>query len=131
ELETSQDGELDGISEAGIKRLKEEEATLSEIIDLLNERFGTEFEQADKLFFDQIETELMEDQTLQTQARANSLDTFRFPFEELFMNKLIERMEHNQDIFERIMENKEDFGSVVMALMMKKVYDRFHETQPK
>ena len=70
-----------------------------------NERFGTEFEQADKLFFDQIETELMEDQTLQAQAGANSPDTFKFPFEELFMNKLIERMEQNQDIFERIVKD--------------------------
>lgn len=126
-LEKNQDGALDGISEAGIKRPKDEEAALSEIIDLLNARFATEFEQADKLFFDQIETELLEDQTLRTQAGANTLDTFKFPFEELFMNKLIERMEQNQDIFERIMENKEDFGSVVMALMMRKVYERFHE----
>ncbi|MCI5137752.1 MAG: type I restriction endonuclease subunit R, partial [Candidatus Electrothrix sp. AR1] len=130
-LEKNQDGELDGISEAGIKRPKNEEAALSEIIDLLNERFGTEFVQADKLFFDQIETELLKDQTLRTQAGANTLDTFKFPFEELFMNKLIERMEQNQDIFERILENKEDFGSVVMALIMKKVYDRFNEPVPE
>ncbi|WP_446009369.1 type I restriction endonuclease subunit R [Candidatus Electrothrix sp.] len=128
-LEKNRDGELDGISEAGIKRPKDEEAALSEIIDLLNERFGTEFEQADKLFFDQIATELMEDQTLQNQARVNSLDTFKFPFEELFMNKLIERMEQNQDIFERIVENKENFGSVVMALMMKSVYEQLNETR--
>ncbi|MCI5179582.1 MAG: type I restriction endonuclease subunit R, partial [Candidatus Electrothrix sp. AW3_4] len=125
-LEASQDGELDGISEAGIKRAKEEEATLSEIIDLLNERFGTEFKQADKLFFDQLATDMINDKTLQTQARANTLDTFKFPFEELFMNKLIERMEQNQGIFERIMEDKDDFGSVVMALMMKNVYERLN-----
>ncbi len=125
-LEVNQNGELDGISEAGIKRPKDEEAALSEIIDLLNERFGTKFEQADKLFFDQIETELLDDQTLQTQARANTLDTFKFPFEELFMNKLIERMEQNQDIFERIMEDKA-FGSLVMALMMKRVYSGLNE----
>ena len=97
---------------------------------MINERFGTEFEQADKLFFDQIETELMEDQTLQAQARANSPDTFKLPFEELFMNKLIERMEQNQDIFERIVEDKA-FGSLVMALMMKNVYTRLNESQPE
>lgn len=43
-------GALDGLSEAGIKRLKEEKGKLSEIIDVLNDRFGTEFEEADKLF---------------------------------------------------------------------------------
>ncbi len=120
-LEANRDGELDGISEAEIKRPKDEDAALSEIIDLLNERFGTEFEQADKLFFDRIETEMMQDKTLRTQAEANSLDTFRFPFEELFMNKLIERMEQNRDIFVKIQEDKE-FGSLVMDWMMKRVY---------
>ena len=39
---------------------------MSEIIDVLNERFGTEFEEADRLFFEQIEAELMEDATLHT-----------------------------------------------------------------
>lgn len=130
-LEASQDGELDGISEAGIKQTKDEEAALSEIIDLLNQRFGTEFEQADKLFFDQLATDMMNDKTLQTQARANTLDTFKFPFEELFRNKLIDRMEQNQSIFERIMEDKDDFGSVVMALMMQRVYSGLHETLPE
>ncbi|MCI5209483.1 MAG: hypothetical protein D3910_11975, partial [Candidatus Electrothrix sp. ATG2] len=61
-----------------------------------------------------------------TQAKANSLDTFKFPFEELFMNKLIERMEQNQDIFERIMEDKA-FGSLVSGWMMKKIYEQLNQ----
>jgi type I restriction enzyme R subunit len=126
ELAPGEDGELDGLSEAGIKREKDEKATLSEIIDVLNERFGTEFEEADKLFFDQIETELMQDETLQTQARANKIDTFKYAFEELFLSKLIDRMDQNQDIFEKILEDKA-FGSLVREWMMKKVYGRLNE----
>jgi len=127
ELTPGEDGELDGLSEAGIKREKEEKATLSEIIDVLNERFGTEFEEADKLFFEQIETELMQDETLQTQARANKIDTFKYAFEELFLSKLIDRMDQNQDIFEKILEDKA-FGSLVREWMMKKVYGRLNES---
>ncbi|MDW7774500.1 MAG: type I restriction endonuclease [Desulfobulbaceae bacterium] len=126
ELEKEKDGELDGLSEAGIKREKEEKAALSEIIDVLNERFGTEFEEADKLFFDQIETELVQDETLQTQARVNKIDTFKYAFEELFLSKLIDRMDQNQDIFEKILEDKA-FGSLVREWMMKKVYSRLNE----
>ncbi|MCK5231819.1 MAG: hypothetical protein KAR13_16225, partial [Desulfobulbaceae bacterium] len=125
ELEADKDGELDGLSEAGIKREKEEKAALSEIIDLLNERFGTEFEEADKLFFDQIETELMQDETLQIQAKANKIDTFKYAFEELFLSKLIDRMDQNQDIFEKILEDKA-FGSLVREWMMKKVYAKLN-----
>lgn len=127
ELEIDQDGELDGLSEAGIKRKKDEKAPLSEIIDVLNERFGTEFEEADKLFFDQIETELVQDETLLSQARANKLDTFKYAFEEQFLNKLIDRMDQNQEIFEKILEDKA-FGTLVREWMMKKVYVRLNET---
>lgn len=126
ELEKDKDGELDGLTEAGLKREKDEKATLSEIIDVLNERFGTEFEEADKLFFDQIETELMQDETLQTQARVNKIDTFKYAFEELFLSKLIDRMDQNQDIFEKVLEDKA-FGSLVREWMMKKVYARLNE----
>lgn len=126
DLVKGEDGELDGLSEAGIKRAKEEKARLSEIIDVLNERFGTEFEEADKLFFEQIEAELIQDEKLQTQAKANKIDTFKYAFEDMFLNKLIERMDQNQDIFDKIIENK-SFGNLVKELMLKKVYDKINE----
>ena len=126
DLISGEDGELDGLSEAGIKRAKEEKAALSEIIDVLNERFGTEFEEADRLFFEQIEAELMEDATLKTQAKVNKLDTFKYAFEEMFIDKLIERMDQNQDIFEKILEDQ-SFGGFVKELMMKKIYLRMNE----
>jgi len=119
---------LDGLSEAGIKRIKEEKGKLSEIINILNDRFGTEFEEADRLFFEQIETELMEDKTLQTQAKVNKLDTFKYAFEEMFIDKLIDRMDQNQEIFEKIIEDQ-SFGGLVKELMMKKVYSKLNEIE--
>jgi len=126
ELKKDETGELDGLTEAGIKRAKEEKAVLSEIIDILNERFGTDFEQADKLFFDQIEAELVQDETLKTQAQANKIDTFKYAFEDQFLSKLIERMDQNQEIFEKIVEDKA-FGGLVREWMLKKVYARLQE----
>lgn len=126
ELQKGEEGELSGTSEAGLKRAKDEEALLSEIINVLNDRFGTEFEEADKLFFDQIEAELMEDETLQTQARVNKIDTFKFAFNDKFIDKLIGRMDQNQEIFEKILEDKV-FGDLVKELMMKKIYKKLNE----
>lgn len=120
------EGELDGMTEAGIKRAKEEKVALSEIIDVLNDRFGTEFEEADRLFFEQIETELMTDSTLKIQAKVNQLDTFKYAFEAMFIDKLIERMDQNQEIFEKILEDQ-SFGALVKELMMKKTYVRLNE----
>ncbi len=126
ELQKGEEGELSGTSEAGLKRAKDEEALLSEIINVLNDRFGTEFEEADKLFFDQIEAELMEDETLQTQARVNKIDTFKFAFNDKFIDKLIGRMDQNQEIFEKILEDKM-FGDLVKELMMRKIYKKLNE----
>jgi len=126
ELLKGEEGGLSGTSEAGLKRTKEEEALLSEIVSVLNDRFGTEFEEADKLFFDQIEAELMEDEKLQIQAKANKMDTFKYAFEDRFMDKLIGRMDQNQEIFEKILEDKM-FGELVKELMMKKIYRKMNE----
>lgn len=126
DLITGEGGQLNGLSEAGIKRAKEDKAALSEIIDVLNERFGTDFEEADRLFFEQIEAELIEDTTLQTQAKVNKIDTFKYAFEEMFIDKLIDRMDQNQEIFEKILEDQ-SFGGLVKELMMEKVYARLNE----
>lgn len=121
-----EDGELKSFTEAGMKRDKEEKAPLSEIIHVLNDRFGTDFTDADRLFFDQMEADLLLDETLKTQARANKMDTFKYAFEDLFLTKLIERMDQNQDIFEKILENKA-FGGVVKELLMKSVYMKLND----
>ena len=126
DLIKGENGELSGTTEAGLKRAKDEEALLSEIINVLNDRFGTEFENADKLFFDSIEEELMQDEKLQTQAKVNKLDTFKYAFEDIFIEKLIGRMEDNQDIFEKILEDRA-FGDLVKELMMKKIYRKMNE----
>lgn len=126
DLIIGENGELSGTTEAGLKRAKEDEALLSEIITVLNERFGTEFEEADKLFFDQIEAELMQDEKLQTQAKVNKIDTFKYAFEDLFISKLIERMDQNQEIFEKILEDK-SFGDLVKQMMLKKVFNKMNE----
>jgi type I restriction enzyme R subunit len=115
---------LDGKNEAGIRIVdKEELAALSEIINVLNKKFQTEFNDADKLFFDQIEAELILDEKLGVQARTNSIENFKYGFDDVFLEKLIGRMEQNQDIFSKMMDDKE-FGGLVKDYMLKRVYDQ-------
>lgn len=124
-LQKDEEGELSGTSEAGLKRPKDEDAYLSEIITVLNDRFGTEFEEADRLFFDQIEESLYEDKGLEAQAQANKIDAFKYAFEKKFMDNLIGRMDMNQEIFEKIIGD-EFFGSLVREVIMKRLYNRFN-----
>ena len=115
--------ELEGGGSAGIRMSKEDEVALSEIIEVLNKRFSTEFNTSDKLFFDQIEEDMILDEKLAGQAKNNSIENFKFGFEDLFMDKIIGRMEQNQDIFTKMMDDK-DFGNIVKSYMLKKVYHR-------
>jgi len=115
------------ISEAGTKKDKDEYARLSEIINLLNDRFGTDFTEADKLFFDQIEEEMVLDEKLGLQARNNNIDNFKYGFEDVFMDKLVERMDQNQDIFNKITDDKA-FASVVKDYLLKRVYGRLKQS---
>jgi len=79
--------------------------------------------EADRYFFSQIEEELIQDETLSQQARSNSIDNFKYGFEEVFLTKLIEHMDANHEIFGRIMDD-EEFGTLVRDWMLKKVYSR-------
>jgi type I restriction enzyme R subunit len=126
-LESKGEYGLDGKNEAGIRvSEKEEKAALSEIIELLNKRFGTEFNDADRLFFDQIEAELVADDKLSKQAKNNNIDNFKFGFDDILMDKLIGRMEQNQEIFAKIMDDKE-FGNLVKEYLLQKVYNKLKE----
>lgn len=127
-LEKGKAGELRSAKEAGIRKDKEEKTKLSELIEVLNDRFGTDFTEADKLFFDQIEAELVEDEKLKSSAEVNNIENFKFGFDDQFMNKLIERMEQNEDIFRKINDDKV-FASVVKDYMLKKVYNRLKEEE--
>jgi len=125
-MESNGEYGLEGIDGAGIRLNKEEQEALSEIINVLNNRFGTEFNEADKLFFDQIEEELVLSATLSEQAKSNTMENFKFGFDDAFMDKLIGRMEQNQDIFSKMMDDK-DFGGLVKDYMLKKVYQRLNK----
>jgi len=129
-LESNGEVPINTTTEAGIGRSKDEKAKLSEIIDVLNDRFGTDFDEADKLFFDQIESELYNDETLKQQARNNDINNFKYGFEEVFIDKLIDRMDDNQKIFDKVMESSE-FKKAVQEWMLKKLYKRFNEPVSK
>ena len=60
------------------------------------------------------------------QARNNTMSNFKFGFEDAFMDKLIGRMEQNQDLFIKMMDDK-DFGMLVKDYMLKKVYGRLNK----
>lgn len=64
--------------------------SLSELIDILNERFGADFTQADQLVFDQIQKEAIEGEVLKKAAAANSKADFGYVLGEAFKGLVID-----------------------------------------
>ena len=120
DLSTGEGNPLKGPSDVGTGQ-EDQEIRLSELIDILNERFGTDFTQADQLFFDQIEEEAVENEDLQKAAAANSRDDFRYVFEKAFEGLVIDRMEGNEEIFGKLMADGE-FRKLAVEHLLTKVY---------
>ncbi|OGB28321.1 MAG: type I restriction endonuclease subunit R [Burkholderiales bacterium RIFCSPLOWO2_12_FULL_61_40] len=99
----------------------DQDIRLSELIDILNQRFGTDFTQADQLFFDQIQEEAVESDALRQAAVTNSKDDFRYVFEKAFEGLVIDRMEGNEEIFGKLMGDGE-FRKLAVEHLLHKVY---------
>ena len=118
---------LDGPNETG-SGVSRDKIALSRLIDLINDRFGTEFTEADQLFFDQIIEAAMLDDDLKQAADANPEDKFALLFGNLLQTLFAERMEQNEDIFARFMNEKE-FQQLVGEWISKQVYQRLRGKQ--
>lgn len=114
---------LDGPTEIGSGLVREQPVRLSQLIDLINERFGTDFNQADQLFFDQIVEAAMADDGLRQAAAVNPGDKFELVFRSLLERLFAERMDQNEEIFVRFM-NDTPFQKIVTAWMASEAYRR-------
>lgn len=110
---------------AGMSKGEEEKAPLSELIEKINEKFGTEFTGIDKVL-EQFVSDMDNNEELRTQARNNSKEHFKFPFNDAFMDVVIDRMVQNQSFCERVLDD-EKFGNTIKDLLVGVVYERLRQ----
>jgi type I restriction enzyme R subunit len=108
-------------TEVGTGKAQDEKAPLSEIIEVLNERFGTHFTEEDRLFFQQIkEKACRSEQVIQT-ALANPLDKFELGVRKLIEDLMIERMAENDGIVARYMADQ-DFQRSAFPILAREIF---------
>ena len=120
---------LDGPSEVGSGQVHEQPVALSRLIDIVNVRFGTDFNQSDQLFFDQIVEAAMSDEGLRQAASVNPGDKFELVFKALLETLFVERIDQNEEIFVRFM-NDAAFQKVVTTWMASQAYQRLRQETP-
>jgi type I restriction enzyme R subunit len=106
----------------GTGKAEDEEAPLSEIIEVLNERFGTRFTEADRLFFEQIKEKACNTEQVIRTALANPLDKFELGVRKLLENLMIERMAENDQLVTRYMGDRE-FQGAAFPILAREIFE--------
>jgi type I restriction enzyme R subunit len=123
DLEPGTGGKVRGPAEVGTGEEHEDKIRLSELIEILNERFGTEFKPADQLFFDSIREDAVADTSLRQAALANTMENFGYVFLKELEGLFIDRMEQNEEITAKYL-NERGFRDAVGRHLMKQVYEQ-------
>ena len=94
---------------------------LSHIIQEINDMFGLEFGENEKLATLQIEEILKGSDDLERRAKNNSIDDFKYSFNKAYQDSIIEGLSKNQDFFEMLLCN-EAVSNKLMEFMIERVY---------
>jgi type I restriction enzyme R subunit len=127
ELDDIKEYGLETSSDAGFRIVEEEKIQLSQIVESINERFGTEFTDADRLLFDQVGVDLMNDDIIVKQAKNNTLENFiQGSLRDKSIEKFIDRMDINNSTTSNILNNEKLADAVIFKYLAKYIYDRIN-----
>jgi type I restriction enzyme R subunit len=113
------------ISERTGGKQDDETELLSRLIADLNERFGLNLTDADRIWFEQQQQHYANDPDLMEVARANDYDNFEMHFVPLVADGLIERHEANEDLFKAFF-NQPDFQRMMTRALSMSLYNHFN-----
>lgn len=105
---------------------EEEKDYLSNIIDKLNKKYGTNFSESAKLAVEQITSNLKANKDLKLKAEVNSYDVFKHAFEPTFLDGVIQEYDKNQEFYGRILKD-DDFKNKLMDLIRLEIYASFKD----
>ncbi len=121
------EGDIEAIFSGKGPQHDPDEENLSEIINALNERFGTDLNERDQLLFDQFEETWAANPEVVNQARNNDdFKNFSLVFEKLFLSTILGRTDDNEEIVKRILDD-EEYRDVLRDIYAGRLYRRLRE----
>ena len=122
ELDTGDDTGL-AIKVGGSSVAESEEDQLSNIINRLNERHGTDFSNSEKLAVEQIIDNLTSNEDLGQKARVNTYDDFKHAFTKNFDQGIVEEYSKNTKFYGKLLRDQ-SFKSNLMDMIMFDIYEK-------
>jgi type I restriction enzyme R subunit len=114
---------LKGPTDVGSGGRKDEEVGLKDLVERLNERFGTSFTRADQLFFEQVRESAESDERIVEAALANKYDNFASYLERMLDELFIDRMDGNEEVFSKVMSDQ-PFRAAVHKGLARELYEK-------
>lgn len=112
--------ELEPITGGNIFQLPPDEIeALSQILKSLNERFGTDFSEEDKVFIQQLEEKLAGDAALDASVKVNVEENARLTFDHVANDKIQEMIETNFKFYKQITDD-EAFGKFLLDWLFER-----------
>ncbi|MCC5014865.1 type I restriction endonuclease subunit R [Legionella sp. 31fI33] len=116
-----------GPSEVGTASRKEQKnSTLSEVIKVFNDKYGTDWTADDRLLFDQIAGDMVNNESLAEKMRANTKEQVKPVFEAEAMTAFVNRHGRNEKIIGDFLQN-EHLRKLIIAALLDDVYQRANQ----
>lgn len=101
-------GEIEPMGGGGSKwEVHEEKDPLSKIVKEINERYGTNFNTTDRVILNDLSERLVSNVDLSGTIRANSKDSAKIKFDQLFNDELVSMLNGHFDLYKKLDENPE------------------------
>jgi type I restriction enzyme R subunit len=126
-LEGGDDYGVKAPTAVGTGKSQDEEKPLSEIIQTINERFATDFNEEDRLFFEQIKEKAANNEQIIQTALANPLDKFELGIKAMIESLMMQRMAENDKIVTRYMDDI-SFQQAILPILAKEIYKTVLDT---
>ncbi len=96
---------------------------LSQIIEELNERFGTNFTEQDRVFIEQLEERIANDSSLEASIRVNPPEDARLTFDHVINDRLQEMIDSNFKFYKQVTDDT-DFANFFVGWLFKRYYEK-------
>ena len=124
EISIGSEGGLKPPSSGATGYQEEEKARLSQIIKDLNDAFGTDFSDDDRVFLERVRANLLKNEELVQKMERNSPENVRAVFDKYFNQEMSGILNSNLDFYKRVVDNEKLRENVKVALFSL-LYDEF------
>jgi type I restriction enzyme R subunit len=115
----NKEGEINPMGGGGKRENTEDEIdALSRIIKEINERYGTNFTDTDRVILNDLSLRLLRNDILQGSVQNNSKDAAKIKFNELFQGELVDMLDSHFNLYQKLDQSPE-----LKQFVQEKVFD--------